>query len=108
MSIVPIGAVGAGVPITGTTGLVDVRSGAPGVGETTNKPFSQLISHLMNDANVQQVQSDKAVEGLVKGETNNVHDVVLSVAKADLSFRLMLEVRNRLLDSYQEIMRMQV
>ncbi len=105
MSIAPIG---AGVPIPGTTGIAGIRDGVTSVGETTNKPFSQLVSNLMSDVNVQQLKSDQAVEGLVRGESNNVHDVVLSVAKADLSFRLMLEVRNRLLDSYQEIMRMQV
>jgi len=42
------------------------------------------------------------------GETSNIHDVLLSIEKAKLSFELGLQVRNRLLEGYQEIMRMQV
>ena len=42
------------------------------------------------------------------GQTDNLHSVMLAVAKADLSFRTILEVRNRLTDAFQEIMRMQV
>jgi len=71
-------------------------------------PFSELISKFVNEANGQQLQSEEAVRDFAAGKTENVHDLVLSVAKADLSFRLVLEIRNRLIESYQEIMRMQM
>lgn len=70
--------------------------------------FSNLFAKLMNEANQPQLQADQSLQNLAKGETDNVHDVVLSMAKADLAFRFVLEIRNRLVESYQEIMRMQV
>ncbi len=70
--------------------------------------FTDVIENLLQKANEPQLQADQAFEKLVTGESNNVHDVVMSAVKADLSFRLVLELRNRLTDAYQEIMRMQV
>ena len=55
-----------------------------------------------------QVQADAALRQLVMGETDSVHNVVMSAVQADMSFRFVLELRNRLTEAYQEIMRMQV
>lgn len=70
--------------------------------------FAEVFANLLSDVNQSQASADTSLQQLVKGETDNVHDVVLSMAKADLAFRFVLEVRNRLVDSYQEIVRMQV
>jgi flagellar hook-basal body complex protein FliE len=70
--------------------------------------FANVIQGLLEKANAPQVEADQALHQLVTGETNNVHDVVMSVVKADMSFRFILEMRNRLTEAYQEIMRMQV
>lgn len=70
--------------------------------------FTQVFSKLLDGVNQPHVEADQAFQQLVTGESDSVHGVVLSMAKADLSFRLMLEIRNRLVESYQEIMRMQV
>lgn len=70
--------------------------------------FGEMFSQYLNEANTQQLQVGQQIEALATGQTDNVHDVVLSVAKADLAFRLVMEIRNRLISSYQEIMRMQV
>ena len=101
MSIAPVGP-NVSIPALGG-GVTAVQPGGAAA-----KPFAQLVSDLLSDSNVQQLQADQAVEGLVSGKTDNVHGVVLSVAKADLAFRLVLEIRNHLIDSYQEIMRMQI
>ncbi len=74
----------------------------------SNLPFSQVISKLVDQANGQQLQSESVLRDFAAGKTDDVHDLVLSVAKADLSFRLVLEIRNRLIEAYQEIMRMQM
>ncbi|MCS7270176.1 MAG: flagellar hook-basal body complex protein FliE, partial [Gemmataceae bacterium] len=52
--------------------------------------------------------AETAVRELATGQTQNLHTVALAVAKADISFRLLLELRNRLSDAYQEVTRMQV
>ncbi len=68
------------------------------------KFFSELVSKV-NDI---QVKSDKAVQGLASGENKNLHEVMIEVEKASISFQFMSQVRNKALDAYQEVMRMQV
>ena len=70
--------------------------------------FGKVLETMLRETNDVQVEAEKATEQLVTGETDNVHDVMLAMAKADVSFRMMLEVRNKLVDAYQEVMRMQV
>lgn len=107
MAITPIG----NLPVTNVPlDRVDTTRRAAeitpkGAGEAS---FTDVIENLLAKANEPQLQADQAFEKLVTGESNNVHDVVMSAVKADLSFRLVLELRNRLTDAYQEIMRMQV
>jgi flagellar hook-basal body complex protein FliE len=71
-------------------------------------PFTKLVDQLLSFTENKQAGADQAVLQMVTGRTENVHNVMLAVAEADLSFRLILELRNRLTDAYQEIMRMQV
>ena len=52
--------------------------------------------------------SDKAVESLVTGKAESVDEVMMAVEKADLAFRSLLAVRNKLVDAYKEISRMPV
>jgi flagellar hook-basal body complex protein FliE len=70
--------------------------------------FGRVLTQFLSEANSQQAQAEKSVTNLAAGRADNVHNVMLAMAKADLSFHLVLEIRNRLSDAYQEIMRMQV
>lgn len=70
--------------------------------------FARLLTRFLSDAGAQQVKAEQSVLSLAAGKADSVHNVMLSMAKADLSFHLALEIRNRLSDAYQEIMRMQV
>jgi flagellar hook-basal body complex protein FliE len=81
---------------------------APGTGAPTPAGFGDMISQFLSEANSQQLAVGREVEALATGQTNDIHSVVLSVAKADLAFRFLMEIRNRLVSSYQEVMRMQV
>lgn len=71
-------------------------------------PFSQVISQFLSEANQQQHSMTQNVNSLVTGETDDIHNVAVSIAKADIAFRLVMEVRDQLISSYQEVMRMQV
>ncbi len=53
-------------------------------------------------------EADKEVEKLAKMESDDVTSTMLAIEKADLTFQLMMQVRNKIIDAYQEIMRMQV
>jgi flagellar hook-basal body complex protein FliE len=74
---------------------------------TDKATFGSLVDHFINSTNRDQVASDQAVAQMVTGKTDNIQQVVLAVAKAELSFQLFMEIRNQLIDSYSELMRMQ-
>jgi len=70
--------------------------------------FGGVIDRVLDSVTRPQHEADAAVQSLALGETDQLHQVLLSAAKADITFRLMLEVRNRLTEAYQEIQRMQI
>jgi flagellar hook-basal body complex protein FliE len=70
--------------------------------------FGGMIERLLEGAGTQQLSANQAVRDLALGQTDSLHNVMLEVAKADLAFRLVLEIRNRLTEAYQQIMQMQV
>jgi len=76
-------------------------------GAAPNAIFDTLLDHLQN-VNTQLVNTDKAVQQLASGETDNLHQVMISMEQTRLAFDLVLQVRNKVMDAYQEIMRMQV
>lgn len=69
--------------------------------------FGELVSQFVGQTNQQQMAADQSVQQLVTGQTDDVQQVVLAVAQADLSFQLFMEIRNKLIDNYSELMRMQ-
>ncbi|MFT7617194.1 MAG: flagellar hook-basal body complex protein FliE [Planctomycetota bacterium] len=70
--------------------------------------FKNVLSGYLQETNDMQQSADQSLSKLVRGETDNVHEVMLAMSKADVSFRMMLEVRNKLVEAYKEVMRMQV
>lgn len=70
--------------------------------------FGKMLDQLVGEADSLQKESDAAVRKFATGEIEDVHQVMLSMNRADLSFRMMLEVRNKLMDAYSDVMRMQV
>ena len=65
------------------------------------KESIEKVAELEKDATEQ-------TEKLVKMENQDVHNTMISVQKADLSFQMMMQIRNKIIDAYQEIMKMQV
>lgn len=70
--------------------------------------FGGLLSNALDQVNRYQVDADSAIKNLVAGRTKNVHETMLVVERADMSLKLMMQIRNKILDAYREIMRMQV
>lgn len=70
--------------------------------------FAQVLNGLIGQNTQATASADAAVASLATGEAQDLHSVSLAVAQADLSFRLILELRNRLTEAYQEVQRMQV
>ncbi|HBG46104.1 MAG TPA: flagellar hook-basal body complex protein FliE [Deltaproteobacteria bacterium] len=70
--------------------------------------FSQVLKESIDKVNSLHNEADKAIEGLSTGQVNNIHDTMIAIEKANLSFNLMVQVRNKLVQAYEEIMRTQV
>lgn len=70
--------------------------------------FSEMLRTSVNQVNTDQQQADTAIKELVAGRSKNIHETMLTIERADTSLKLMTQVRNKILDAYKEIMRMQV
>ena len=71
-------------------------------------PFQNVLGGFVQEVSDKQAAASDAVAGLLSGKNVSLHQAMISMEEASVSFQLMVEVRNRLLDSYQELMRMQV
>ena len=104
MAIPPVGlpiGIPGGIPLApGSIGATPPAAPANGT------LFQNVVERFVTDTNVQQVQADQAVERLATGQSDSVHGTMLALAKADLSLRVFVEVRNKVIEAYQEVMRM--
>mgnify|MGYP005847791777 CR=1 FL=1 len=72
------------------------------------KSFGETLKESLQQINTLQVRADQAVQEMAGGRSDNIHETMILLEKADISFRLMMQVRNKLVEAYQEVMRMQV
>ena len=70
--------------------------------------FSRILEDFLKEVNSQQLSAREVERALSEGRVKNVEEAMFIIEKADLSLRLLTEIRNKALESYQEIMRMQV
>ncbi len=85
----------------------DVPLKPAGGAGTTEKTFGQQLENAVSGVDLQQQDAESKVSSMLAGGGTDVHDAMIAVQKADLSFQLMLQVRNRVVQAYQEIERMQ-
>ena len=69
--------------------------------------FSQMVGKLVSDVSVKQTEAGQAWQGVLSGQGVPLHQAVIASEEAAVSFQLMVEVRNKLMESFQELMRMQ-
>lgn len=68
--------------------------------------FKDTLSKLIDDVDVAQKEADESLTKLATGKTSSIQDVVLKMEEADVSFKLMKEIRDKLLSAYKEVMGM--
>jgi flagellar hook-basal body complex protein FliE len=88
--------------------ISELPSQLPSVSPASGSDFSSMLGKMVSEVNAQQNISAQSVAALQSGQNVPLHQTVISMEEANVSFQLMVEVRNRLLESYQEIMRMQI
>lgn len=70
--------------------------------------FGQIFKQALEEVSAAQNTSDKLTDKLVTGEVKDIHEVMIASQKASLSLQMTLQVRNKVVEAYQEVMRMQV
>lgn len=120
MMLQPAVGLGGGVPISTPlqipkeipkAELQQLPMAVPTEGAGVARPvggFEDVLGQMVSEVNQRQAVAADKVQGLLSGQEVSLHETMVSMEEASLSFQLMVEVRNKLLESYQELMRMQV
>ena len=93
------------------TGNVDTLQGAQSAQATQavqGVSFGDVLNQFVSEVNDKQIASGLAVNDLLSGKDIPLHQAMIAMQEAGVAFQLMVEVRNKLLEGYQELMRMQV
>jgi len=90
-------------PAQALTSLQPVKPAKEGAGG-----FVNLIADFTKEVDQMQHKASDQIAELAAGKTDNIHQVMLELGKAEISFNYMMEVRSRLLEAYKEIMRMPI
>ena len=72
------------------------------------KDFNQLLMESLDEVNRLQAEADDRVAALARGDWENVAEVFTAVNKAGIAFDMLMQIRNKLLDAYQEVMQMRI
>lgn len=70
--------------------------------------FKETLGEFVNDVNNMQNKADQAIEDFATGKVKNMHEVMISMKKAEMSFQFLMETRNKLVEAYKEVTRMHV
>lgn len=73
-----------------------------------SKTFGDFLAQSIGNVNEMQKSADVAVQELASGKSQNLHETLLAVEKADIAFKTMNQIRTKVIDAYKEIMRMQI
>lgn len=97
------------IPIRGD--LLSSLSDAPGKSTGAREggtSFGTLLRNQIEEVNRLKLDADDAIAKVELSDSGSIHEAMIALEKADISFRAMMQVRNRMLEAYQEVMRMQV
>lgn len=85
----------------------DVTKTSPTTFDSQQK-FGSFLKDAIQDVNAAQVQSDVMTEKLVRGDNVDLHNVMITAQKASVALNATMEIRNKVIEAYQEVMRMPV
>lgn len=103
MGLGPLGPIKPPDPVPGSG-----ASPRGGVSAGGGVDFKDLLLDKLDEVNRLQTEAGKSVEKLVTGESQNMAEVFSAVRKADVAFSLLMEIRNKLMDAYEQVQQMRV
>lgn len=90
------------------TGGANKHQGGQVATNESGQSFTDLLKDGIKEVNTMQKVSDKKSMEIASGKSGELHEAMLAATQAELTFNLMVQVRNKALEAYQDIMRMQV
>ena len=88
--------------------LIVLGINSSNVDNSDDKSFQNMLNDAISEVNDQQIKGYDAMEGIATGKVTNLQEAVQRIEEAELSMKLALEVKNKGLSAYKEIMRMQI
>jgi flagellar hook-basal body complex protein FliE len=73
--------------------------------QTSGSDFFQILQESINEVNTNQVKGDRALSDIATGQVKDLHSAAIAISKAEVSMKMMLEVRNKALNAYKEILK---
>jgi flagellar hook-basal body complex protein FliE len=108
----PIGSVASAynaLPLNGVDTAKTVQPSLTGLStQAPSQGFSQMLEGLVQSVSDKQASAQQITQQVLLGDSPQLHQSVIAMQEASVSFSLMVQVRNKLVDSYQELMRMSV
>jgi flagellar hook-basal body complex protein FliE len=82
----------------------------PGLGaqKAGDSSFKDVMKSFLSDVNEMQNKADESIQKMAAGEITDVHQVMSTVEEANTAFNMMMEIRNKVMDAYQELMRVRL
>ena len=95
-------------PINPVDPIKPISSGGNQVTNTTRTDFKKILENAINKVNDTVGNAEKLSNDFATGKTSDIHHVIIAAEKADIMLQLTTEVRNKIVEAYREIMRMQI
>lgn len=91
---------------TSTPSVPAGAGGSAGPGGPEGKSFKEFLSESLSEVNRMQVEAQDAINRYATGQTQNQAEMISAVRQAEIAFNMMMEIRNKLVEAYQEVLRM--
>ena len=76
--------------------------------ESQSTTFGEILQRSIHDVNQLQIEADQKINDLATGKQSDIHQTIIAVQKAEISFELLMQIRNKIIAAYETIMRIQV
>ena len=76
--------------------------------DTSGPSFDEFVTRSLGDVNRQMLAADQAIDDLATGRNKDIHNTMIAMKKAEISFELVMQIRNKLMTAYDEIRRMSI
>ena len=74
-------------------------------GKNNKNDFEKMLSESIKETNNLQLQANRAIEELATGRSESIHETMIAIEKATISFQMMMQIRNKIIDAYKEMIK---